>query len=59
MAEQVTYQIKDKKWYGSTVTVFPPHSGGYTIELNENTTQKQLQTLYNIEHPAVEIKPAK
>lgn len=57
MADTTIYQIADPKWYGSIVTVFPPNtSHGYTIVLDEKTNQKELRTLYNIEHPAVTIK---
>lgn len=50
-----TYNLK-KEWIGSTVTIFLTDcKHGYDIVLNEQTTQKQLQTLYNTEHPAVEV----
>lgn len=44
-----------QEWYGAKVSIFPPFSNGYEFTLTADTDQKVLRTLYNIEHPAVEL----
>ncbi len=57
-----TYELSDKKWEGSIVTVYPSidgifqNAGGYDYVLTNDTPQKVLQYLFNIEHPAVKQK---
>lgn len=58
----VTYELSDKKWEGSLVTVYPSidgifqNAGGYSYTLKPDTPQKVLQYLFNINHPAVKQK---
>jgi len=58
----VTYELSEKKWEGSIVTVYPSIDGifqnaqGYDYALSNDTPQKVLQYLFNIEHPAVKVK---
>lgn len=64
MAEKqtVTYELSDKKWEGSVVSVYPSvdgvfqNAGGYSYTLTPDTPQKVLQYLFNIDHPAVKVK---
>lgn len=62
MATSTTYELSDKKWIGSLVTVYPnidgvfQNAGGFDFVLTLETPQKVLQYLYNVEHPAVKEK---
>ena len=57
-----TYELADKKWEGSIVTVYPSIDGifqnacGYDYTLTPDTPQKVLTYLFNIGHPAVKQK---
>ena len=58
----ITYELSDKKWEGSIVTVYPSIDGifqnaqGYDYTLTNETPQKVLTYLFNIGHPAVKQK---
>lgn len=60
-----TYELSDKKWIGSVVSMFPSidgkfqSAGGYDVTLSADTDQKTLTYLFNIGHPAVKLKEAK
>jgi len=62
MATTATYELSDKKWINSVVTVYPSvegifqSAGGFDFVLTPETPQKILQYLFNIEHPSVKEK---
>ena len=50
---KTTYEIKPE-WMGSVTTVFTDRER--TIELSDKTSQEQMETLFNIGHPAIKLK---